>query len=139
MDISKRIAQSLASRGKQDKAQIAGRGLLTAPDHAVALPQPADGPFHDVALPVQRPAVVDRLPSVLANDAVPVPEAARQVSPRDPCAQEVVDSVQEATKIRVRTHAHRRILLLQTEKNLEFVGAQCVTGHGGRAVKKSAT
>ena len=129
----------MASRGKQGKAQIAGRGLLTAPDHAVALPQPADGPFHDVALPVQRPAVVDRLPSVPANDAVPVPEAARQVSPRDPCVTGGSGLLQEATKIRVRTHAHRRILLLQTETDLEFVGAQCVTGHGGRVVKKSAT
>ncbi len=66
-------------------------------------------------------------------------EAARQIPPRDPRAQEVVDPVQEATEIPVRPHAHRRILLQQTEKDLEFVGTQCVTGHGRGAVKGNAT
>ena len=62
VDISQRIARPLASRGEQDKAQIAGRGLLIARGNTAALLEPADGPLHDVALPVQHPAVVDRLP-----------------------------------------------------------------------------
>ena len=61
VDISKGIAQPWASRGEQDKAQIAGRGPFTARGNAAALLQPADGPFHDVALPVPHPVVVDRL------------------------------------------------------------------------------
>ena len=66
-------------------------------------------------------------------------EAAGQVAPRDPRAQEVVDPVQEAAALPVRTHAHRRVLVQQMEQDLEFMGAQCVTGHGGGAVKGSAT
>lgn len=61
---SKWIAQPLASRGEQDKAQITGRGLLIACSNAVALLQPADGPFHKVALPVQHPVIVARYRAV---------------------------------------------------------------------------
>ena len=67
-----------------------------------------------------------------------MPEAAGQVLPGDPRAQEVVDPVREATEIPVRPHAHGRVPLQQTKQDLEFVGAQCVTGHGRGAVKGSA-
>ena len=53
-------------------------------------------------------------------------------------AQQVVDPVQKAAEIRRRTHAYRRVLLQQTEKDLEVAGAQCVTGHARKAVKRSA-
>ena len=76
---------------------------------------------------------------IAAKEAVPVSEAARQVPPRDARAQEVVDPVPEAAEIPVRPHAHGRVLLQQTEKDLEFVGAQCVTGHGRGAVRGNAT
>ena len=76
---------------------------------------------------------------VAAKEAVPMSEAARQVPPWDPRGQEVVDPVQEAAEIPVRPHAHGRVPLQQTEQDLEFVGAQCVTGHGRGAVKGSAT
>lgn len=63
-------------------------------------------------------------------------EAAGQVALREPRAQEVVDPVSEAAELPVRTHVHRRVLVQQDR---EFVGAQCVTGHGGGAVKGNAT
>ena len=75
---------------------------------------------------------------IAAKEAVPMSEAARQVPPGDARVQEVVDPVQEAAEIPVRPHAHGRVLLQQTEKDLEFVGAQCVTGHGRGAVKGNA-
>ncbi len=76
---------------------------------------------------------------VAAKKAVSVSEAAEQVPPWDPLTQEVVDPVQKAAEIPVRTHTHCRVLWQQTEQDLEFVGAQCVTGHGRGAVKGNAT
>lgn len=66
-------------------------------------------------------------------------EAAGQVALRKPRAQEVVYPVSEAAELPVRTHVHRRVMVQQMEQDREFVGAQCVTGHGGGAVKGSAT
>ena len=65
--------------------------------------------------------------------------ATRQVPPRDPRTQEVVDPVQETAELGRRAHPDRRVLLQQAEENLEFDGAQCVTGHGRRAVERKVT
>ena len=103
------------------------------PDVSVMLPFFGASRHQPVPDPCQAPA------AVAAKDVVPMYEAARQVPPRDPRTQEVVDPVQEAAALGMRTHLDRGILLQQTEENIEFDSAQRVTGHGKGVVNKSVT
>ena len=58
-----------ADRGAQVELLVAGHTLLVARGDAAVLLQPADGPFHDVAIPIPLPAVGDRHPESRGGNA----------------------------------------------------------------------
>ncbi len=90
--------------------------------------RPFDGDGRWQALPASGLAPV-------ATDAVPVTEAGQQIEPRDVCAHNVQDSVQERRRSSGRPTTG--ILAQQAVQGLACIVAQLAVSHGRRRLKRS--